>query len=228
MPPYTFYFAGELFSQKHLLGNAMLAKAIYDQSNGKYLPILPQDLEFRDTSPQAIRDQDLVSLIQSDLALFHFDGPELDSGTVVEFMTAKFADIPAVVLRTDFREAGDQDGKGDPWNLMCSFYPRTETVLSASHSSAANAGHKRQTIENYDSKMLEENLLAQTKAITTTANKVIAAFDSVILQHPVLREKHQQAIYEHLSNFPQFGAPSGEYAERIKKALETKKAKKLL
>ena len=77
MSTYTFYFAGELFSQKHLIGNAMLAKAIYEESKGKYLPILPQDLEFRDTSPKAIRDEDLVSLIQSDLALFHFDGRPL-------------------------------------------------------------------------------------------------------------------------------------------------------
>jgi len=110
----TLYFAGELFSQKHLIGNALLAHAIYEESQKQYLPILPQDLEFRDTSPKAIRDQDLLSLIQCDLALFHFDGPELDSGTVVEFMYAKFADIPAVILRTDFREGGDQAGAGDP------------------------------------------------------------------------------------------------------------------
>ncbi|MFC5050970.1 nucleoside 2-deoxyribosyltransferase [Rubritalea spongiae] len=228
MSPYTFYFAGELFSQKHLLGNAMLAKAIFDQSNGKYLAILPQDLEFRDTSSQAIRDQDLVSLIQSDLALFHFDGPELDSGTVVEFMTAKFADIPSVVLRTDFREAGDQDGKGDPWNLMCSFYPRTETVLSPSILSSADAGHQRQNIENYSSELLEQNLIAQIKAVDTTAQQVIDAFDKVIQQSPVIKQDHQAAIYEHLSRFPGFTDHSNEYAQHIQKALKLKKGKKLL
>jgi hypothetical protein len=43
-------------------------------------------------------------------------------------MFAKFLDIPAVLLRTDFRAAGDQPEAGDAWNLMCSFYPRTKVV----------------------------------------------------------------------------------------------------
>jgi len=42
-------------------------------------------------------------LLNCDLALFNFDGPELDLGTVVEFLFAKFADIPALILRMDFR-----------------------------------------------------------------------------------------------------------------------------
>jgi len=67
-------------------------------------------------------------LIESDLSLFNFDGADLDSGTVVEFMVAKQLDIPAVILRTDFRSAGDQEKQGDNWNLMCSGYPRTETI----------------------------------------------------------------------------------------------------
>ena len=32
--PYTFYFGGELFSGKHLLGNAVLAEAIFRRSRG--------------------------------------------------------------------------------------------------------------------------------------------------------------------------------------------------
>jgi hypothetical protein len=39
--------------------------------------------------------------------------------------------LPTVKVRTDLKVAGDQkmDGvKGDPWNLMASHYPRTETV----------------------------------------------------------------------------------------------------
>lgn len=127
---YTFYFAGELFSHKHLLGNAYLAKEILEQSGGKFIAVLPQDLELRSRHPQSIRDNDILGLLQCDLALFNYDGPELDSGTVVEFMFAKFADIPAVILRTDFRTGGDQ--KSDPWNLMTSFYPRTETIVTPS------------------------------------------------------------------------------------------------
>ena len=62
----------------------------------------------REMSAQDIRDKDIVTLISCDLALFNFDGPELDSGTVTEFMFAKFADIPSLLLRTDFRRGGDQ------------------------------------------------------------------------------------------------------------------------
>ncbi|HEY6840344.1 MAG TPA: nucleoside 2-deoxyribosyltransferase, partial [Chthoniobacterales bacterium] len=119
------YFAGELFSSKHLVGNAALADAIAKVSNLKFTCVLPQSLEDREMSAQDIRDKDIVTLISCDLALFNFDGPELDSGTVAEFMFAKFADIPSLLLRTDFRRGGDQGV--DPWNLMMSFYPRTRT-----------------------------------------------------------------------------------------------------
>src|SRR6516165_12079665 len=120
------YFAGELFSVKHLLGNAALAEAIARLSCGRFVCVLPQNLEDRAMSAHEIRDQDIVALLNCDLAIFNFDGPELDSGTVAEFMLAKFADIPSLLLRTDFRRGGDQGH--DPWNLMISFYPRTKTL----------------------------------------------------------------------------------------------------
>ncbi len=104
---YTVYFASELFTLKHLIGNAYLAEAIYDKSHGKYLCQLPQDFEPLGKTPQAVREQDNRALIGCDLALFNFDGAELDSGTVIEFMYAKFADIPSVVLRSDLRSGGD-------------------------------------------------------------------------------------------------------------------------
>jgi hypothetical protein len=120
------YFAGELFSLKHLVGNAALADAIARLSDGRFACLLPQTLEDRAMSAHEIRDQDIVALLGCDLAIFNFDGPELDSGTVTEFMLAKFADIPSLLLRTDFRRGGDQGD--DPWNLMTSFYPRTKTL----------------------------------------------------------------------------------------------------
>ena len=81
-----------------------------------------------------IRDEDITNLIQCDLAVFNYDGSELDSGTVVEFMFAKFADIPSLILRTDFRGGGDCAGIEEklPWNLMSSFYPRTKVLLADS------------------------------------------------------------------------------------------------
>ena len=123
--PYTIYFAGHLFDHKDLAGNALLGSHIDEQSGGRYRCILPQDLEQRGIGPMGIRDQDLKAVMECDLAIFNFDGSELGSGAVVEYMYAKMLDIPAVILRTDFRHGGDQDPDSDPWNLMVSFYPRT-------------------------------------------------------------------------------------------------------
>ncbi|MDE2686884.1 MAG: nucleoside 2-deoxyribosyltransferase [Chloroflexota bacterium] len=125
---YTIYFAGELFDHKHLIGNSLLADRIELLSGKRYRCILPQDLEQTDSRAVDIRNQDLLGVATCDCALFNFDGPDLDSGTVVEFVYAKLLDIPAVILRTDFRGGGDQDTDGDAWNLMASFYPRTRNV----------------------------------------------------------------------------------------------------
>ena len=105
---YTVYLGGELFSLKHLVGNAWLAEAIYEKSHGRFRCLLPQDFfQLRGRSGRAIRDYNLRALVACDLALLNFDGSDLDSGTVVEFMYAKFADVPSVLLRTDIRNAGD-------------------------------------------------------------------------------------------------------------------------
>lgn len=125
---YTIYFAGDLFDHKHLVGNALLASAIDRVSEGKYRCVVPQDLEQATSRAVDIRNQDLKYLMECDLAIFNFDGTELDSGTVVEFMFAKMIDIPCVILRSDFRNSGDQAKDGDDWNLMASFYPRTQKL----------------------------------------------------------------------------------------------------
>lgn len=125
---YTIYFAGALFNHKDLTGNVLLASFIEQASGGRYRCVLPQDLEQATTRAVDIRNQDLLCLMRCDLAIFNFDGTELDSGTVVEFIYAKLLDIPSVILRSDFRSSGDQDKDGDAWNLMASFYPRTRKL----------------------------------------------------------------------------------------------------
>ena len=122
------YFAGALYSHKDLIGNAIVAEAINRLSAGRYRCLVPQDMEQSSARAMDIRDQDLKAVIESDLAIFNFDGTDLDSGTVVEFVTAKNLDLPSVLVRTDFRVAGDQDKDGEPWNLMCSFFPRTQVT----------------------------------------------------------------------------------------------------
>ena len=131
---YTIYFAGPLFDHKILQGNALLASHIENVSQGRYRCVLPQNLEQRGVSSLEIRDQNLRALMQCDLALFNFDGSDLDSGTVAEYMYAKTLDIPSVILRTDFRYGGDQEPEGNPWNIMVSFYPRTFALHPRCHA----------------------------------------------------------------------------------------------
>ena len=122
------YHAGDLFDFKHLSGNRLLSDAVQKVSHGFYQTILPQDTEGNRLRNTSIRNGDLELVMSCHLALFNFDGTDLDTGTVVEFMIAKMLDIPCVLLRTDFRNAGDQTVSSDPWNLMCSDYPRSLTV----------------------------------------------------------------------------------------------------
>ncbi len=129
--PLKIYFAGELFDAKDLGGNLMLAKAIEERSSRRYQVLLPQDGESEvvTRSSRSIRDADFRLLFSCDLIVANFDGCDLDSGTVVEFCFAKMLDIPALLVRTDFRNAGDGElPDGEPWNLMCSHYPRTEVL----------------------------------------------------------------------------------------------------
>jgi nucleoside 2-deoxyribosyltransferase len=227
---YTFYFGGELFSGKHLLGNAVLAESIFQRSNGKYQAVLPQNLEQRDTSPHAIRDSDIQALLACDLGLFHYDGPELDSGTVVEFMFAKFADMPAVLIRSDFRGGGDQAGMGDPWNLMSSFFPRTASVVVdamalytqglAALLPAAPA--IRDTLEGNRSGRAGQAM------IDITADAVIAAFDKVIGMPKVMPTVMQETVYQWLALMPGFKGGGEQQAARLKELCAAKRAKDLL
>lgn len=172
---YQIYFAGSLFDHKALAGNRLLAAAISMVSNGRFFCLLPQDLEQQETDRNSIRNKDLRALMRCDLALFNFDGPELDSGTVMEFIFAKLLDIPAVVLRTDFRQGGDQSGGGNSWNLMLSGYPRTKTL-------EINAMTLYQ--EHFEQGALKENLEAY---YTSLADEVVAASEKIIKQPPLAK-----------------------------------------
>jgi nucleoside 2-deoxyribosyltransferase len=215
-PSYTIYFGGELFSSKHLFGNAVLAEAIFELSQGRYVPILPQNLEQREVTAQGVRDQDLRTLLDCDLGLFNYDGPELDSGTVVEFMVAKFADLPSVLLRTDFRKGGDQqDGSGDAWNLMSSFYPRTRVIQV--DSMAIYKGHFSQNPETPEPATLlerKESRHAGQRMIAQIAGDVIAALDAVLFMPPVLPKPLAEHVYHWLALMPGLAGSSEKAAIR--------------
>ena len=192
-----YYFGGELFSLKHLLGNVALAQAIRRVSDGKYEAVLPQDMEVTKKRGKAIRDADILTLISSDLALFHFDGTELDSGTVAEFMLAKFADIPTVLLRTDFRKAGDSPH--DPWNLMLSDYPRTEKIILNGMDVYSAA---RSTVTGSDDEATQK-ATAQL-VLDGVANQVVESFNKVLSSPPRLPSHLREPVMEWLSLMPNF------------------------
>jgi len=170
--PFTIYFAGDMFDHKHVIGNAVLAAYIDKCSQNRYRCIVPQNLEAPTRRGVDIRNMDLRHVLECDLGIFNFDGPDLDSGTVVEFMYAKALDIPAVVLRSDIRVQGDQDR--DPWNLMCSYYPRTKIVQF-------NALAWYQEIHRQS-----ESLEATTEQLyTKIATEIIGALDMVRKEPPL-------------------------------------------
>ena len=210
---YSIYFAGELFAAKHLIGNSALAAAIERQSASEFVCRLPQALEQRSNSAQQIRDQDLQTLIECDLAIFNFDGAEIDSGTVVEFMVAKFADIPSLLLRTDFRKGGDQGE--DPWNLMMSFYPRTRICLldCISLYKEALAGHT--DYHEASSTMIEQ-----------IAQRAVEQLHLLLKAPPCLPSHLVEPVYDWLGRFAEFELPDS--AQKIRAALKNKKSRGLL
>ena len=172
---YTVYFAGPLFDHKILQGNALLASHIESVSDSRYRCILPQNLEQLGVSSMEIRDQNLRSLMECDLALFNFDGSDLDSGTVAEYMYAKTLDIPTVILRTDFRHGGDQEPDGNPWNIMVSFYPRTEVLHLDAMQRYTDALSEGGTAQEVSSRIQQR-----------IASEVIELLDIVRIETPIL------------------------------------------
>jgi nucleoside 2-deoxyribosyltransferase-like protein len=204
------YFAGELFSLKHLVGNAALAEAIARLSDGRFVCVLPQTLEDRAMSAQEIRDQDIVALLECDLAIFNFDGTELDSGTVAEFMLAKFADIPSLLLRTDFRRGGDQGG--DPWNLMMSFYPRTKTLCLNSLEIYKLGFRRNMSPVNPGQSMVD-----------SVANSVVKELEMLSQFPPIMVEEAIEPVFHWLSKLTGFQSP--ESIEKVMAALTKRKRK---
>ena len=211
------YFAGDLFNHKDLTGNLLLAEAIERESSGRYVCGLPQHLEQSTSRSIDIRNNDLSKIVSADVILVNFDGTELDSGTVIEFLFAKALDVPAVILRSDFRSAGDQE-RGDPWNLMCSGYPRTEKLtlnaMAWYQEAWGKGGGTAAMLERFYSKL--------SKAIITE-------FDNVY-NEPSLIDSQQMLrnVYEWGLRFPGNGFSDLFTEQQLKSLLEKKQKKALL
>jgi nucleoside 2-deoxyribosyltransferase len=224
---YTVYFGGELFSLKHLIGNAWLAEAIFEKSHGKYRCLLPQDLVPRGRSGRTIRDQDLRALIACDLGLFNYDGTELDSGTVVEFMMAKFADIPSVLLRTDLRSNGDFSD--EPWNLMTSYFPRTANVIVPSLFSywATMKRHRRRPDDLHRLAGQQGSADAQI-VCEQVAAQCVRALDRVLAMEPVMPKHLREEAYHWLALLPGLRGKEKALRKEFEAHLERKVERDLL
>ncbi len=210
------YFAGDLFNHKDLTGNLLLAEAIERESSKRYCCVLPQHLEQSTSRSIDIRNNDLSKIVSSDLILVNFDGTELDSGTVIEFLFAKALDVPAVILRSDFRSSGDQE-RGDPWNLMCSGYPRTGNLtlnaMTWYQEAWGKGGGTAAVLERFYSKL--------SKAIITE-------FDTVY-NEPSLIDSQQMLrnVYEWGLRFPGNGFSDLFTEQELKNLLNKKNIQRL-
>lgn len=182
----TIYFAGGLFDHKALVGNQILATYIETMSKNRYKCVLPQNVELPTHRAAGIRNADLRLVMACDLAIFNFDGTELDSGTVVEKMFAKFLDIPCVTVRSDFRNGGDGlgDKEADPWNLMCSFYPRTRKIKFNSMAVYAKESAKGGTQEGI-----------RDRIYTRIAKEIVKNLDVVAKEKPILKGDPNDIYY---------------------------------
>jgi nucleoside 2-deoxyribosyltransferase len=222
----TVFFAGELFDLKHLIGNAYLAEAIYERSHGRYLCVLPQDFAPRGSTPRSVRDHHIRSLVGCDLAVFNFDGPDLDSGTVAEFMLAKFADIPSVILRSDRRGAGSRTSQ---WNAMANFYPRTEVIA------VDGVGSYRAILKRRSRRLDEVIRLAgqhssadAQRLCDAIASQVVRALDRLRRSEPSMPRHLREEVYNWLALVPALRGKRKALRREFERFLERKVQRSLL
>jgi nucleoside 2-deoxyribosyltransferase len=201
-PIRTFYLAGDLFNYRMLAGNAWIAQHIMNQSTPgeKWKVLLPQLVEPRDQSGAAIRNADLELLIKADAAVFIFDGLELDSGIVAEYIFAKMCDIPSVLVRTDLRGCGEHPEC--PWNLMLGFYPRCHIVkLNAMDLYKKSVG---QAEEGRDSNV-DNPLTGLDEVGKAIGGRIAEALNVVSKERPVMPAHLRKSVYEWVRLFPGSG-----------------------
>jgi nucleoside 2-deoxyribosyltransferase len=200
--PYTIYSAGGLFTQDELATNVMLKEAVWRLSHGKFQIFLPQSREIRELDQPNIeayiRNTDLLEVVKADILLARFDGLQLDSGTVVEYMLAKFLGKPTVILRSDFRSAFSLPECG-PYNLMVKNWSRTVDIHLHSYQIWAELfAEERQDPDASEPVLglMKAELGTLQKSVDEVAKKVITALEAVIkMKSPYLPE-YQEVVYQ--------------------------------
>ncbi len=223
---HSVYLGGELFSLKHLIGNAWLAEAIYEKSHGRFRCVMPQDFVPPGKRGRAIRDLNFRVLAQCDLAILNFDGTDLDSGAVAEFMMAKFADIPSVLVRSDVRHTGG-GSRAEPWSLMASGFPRTATVLVPSLDQYRGRMHRHRT-DDVVRLAGQHGSAAAQMVCEQTASLCVRALERMLATDPTLPKYLREEVYQWLATFPAFRGKQKAIRKEFEQYLKAKVEKDLL
>jgi nucleoside 2-deoxyribosyltransferase len=200
--PYVVYSAGGLFTQDELATNILLKEAVWRLSHGKFRLFLPQSKELQVLDgPDVeayIRNIDLVEVVKADIILVRFDGLELDSGTVVEFVVAKSLGKPTVVLRTDFRSTSFA-GLCEPYNLMVKSWPRNIEVQLNSFGLWVDLFSKERQVSR-DGDMFQAMMRAELGTVKTSvdeiAKQVISGFEAVLEMESPFPYEYQEVVYQ--------------------------------
>lgn len=208
---YRVYLAGGLFSQHELTTNVAIKEAVWRFSNGRFEIVLPQSKELRqlDRADLAayLRNTDLKLVVEADILLARFDGVELDTGTVVEFMLAKMLGKPTIILRSDSRHL-TSGGLDDPYDLMVKNWPRTvEVHIDSLMNYIQMIAGEREAPSGADSErfFLEAELATIQRGMDATALRLIDALNSVIELESPYPPELQIAIYEAVRYAPGAG-----------------------
>lgn len=187
------YFSGGTTGFAHLLGHAGLAEAVYEKSHGRYLCRLPQDFAPRASHSRFARDQRLRALLGCDAGLFCLDGAAPDGVTAAEFMFAKFADLPAVVLR-DTAAGGSRVPLGQPTD----FCPRTVTLSLDSLRAyrALQTGRRPRRAPDEITRLAGQHASATAAHLCDqVAVGVVRALDKAVALDPVMPRYLREEVY---------------------------------
>jgi nucleoside 2-deoxyribosyltransferase len=200
--PYMVYSAGGLFTQDELATNILIKEAVWRLSGGRFQLFLPQSRELQELErPDVeayIRNTDLLEVVRADIILVRFDGPELDSGTVVEFAMAKSLGKPTVVLRSDFRRTSF-GGLSEPYNLMVKNWPRNIEVQINSFGLWADLFSKERELSSDRDEFLatmRAELGTVKSSVDEIAKLVIAGFESVLEMESPFPREFQEMVYQ--------------------------------
>jgi len=199
---YTVYAAGGLFTQHDLATNVFIKDSVWRQSNGRFELVLPQSKELRDIDRSDItayiRNIDLLQVVKADIFLARFDGLELDAGTVIEFMFAKFLGKPTVILRCDSRRLGGEN-LDEPYNLMVKNWPRTTEIhFDSLYKFTVGFADEWEKLGNTDTfhTTIKAELQTVMKGIDEIAQKIIHGLETVLEMKSPYPDEYKEIVYK--------------------------------